>query len=286
VGGSVRDILLGKQPKDYDFTTQLLPEIVEQKIREFGKKPYLVGKKFGTIGLKLDSNYLEITTMRSEKYLENSRKPAVNFVSELKEDLKRRDFTINSMAMSVDGQIVDYFGGKQDLENKILRCVGVPKERFMEDPLRILRAIRFASSYNLIIETETWKYLCQLKYELFRISKERWVLELDKILGQKNPTRGLELLVKSGVLQVMIPELMPQTNSWDKVYELVSSFENLDARWSALFCNLGFLFVAKDAEKDFSFIVGAEMSLKISNYLKFSNARKSLIFETIKANRN
>jgi tRNA nucleotidyltransferase/poly(A) polymerase len=104
-------------------------------------------------------------------------------------------------------------------------------------------------------------------------------------LGQKDPTRGLELLVKSGVLQVMIPELMPQTNSWDKVYELVSSFENLDARWSALLCNIGLSFIQKDDNK-YGFLMGAEMSLKISNYLKFSNARKSLIFETIKANRN
>ena len=306
VGGSVRDILLGQIPKDFDFTTSLFPEIVEQKIRDVGKKPYLIGKKFGTIGLKLGSEYVEITTMRGEEYdqqtknsLSKSRKPTVNFVTNLKEDLSRRDFTINALAMSINGEIIDYFGGKTDLENKILKCVGVPKQRFKEDPLRILRAIRFAGKLNLEIEVKTWEYICKMKWELFRISKERWVGEIDKILGEENPINGLNLLMKSGVLGVIVPELILQKNYeqnspwhdfdlWTHTCKVVGNVpkENLDLRWSALLHDIAKPFTRTENLKGHSNyinhdILGAEMSLKVSAYFKFSNARRDYIFETI-----
>jgi tRNA nucleotidyltransferase (CCA-adding enzyme) len=312
VGGSVRDHLLGLEPKDYDFATALLPDEVEARIIASGRKAYTLGKKFGTIGMKIKLDdgryeYVEITTYRGEEYdqltkntLARSRKPTVNFIKDIAQDLSRRDFTINALAMDKNGNIKDYFGGKDDLTNKILRCVGVPKQRFKEDPLRILRAIRFATKYNLEIEPKTWEYICKMKFELLRVSKERWVIELDKILGFENVKVGLNLLMDSGILGVIIPELALQKNYdqntlwhdftlWDHTCRVVKNCpaDNLDLRWSALLHDIAKLFTRTENPKGHSNylnhdILGAEMSLKVSDYLKFSNSRKDFIYDTIK----
>jgi tRNA nucleotidyltransferase (CCA-adding enzyme) len=311
VGGSVRDHLLGKEPKDYDFATALLPDEVETRIVASGRKAYTLGKKFGTIGMKFKLEngkyeYLEITTYRGEEYdqltkatLARSRKPTVNFITDIAQDLSRRDFTINALAMDVYGKIRDYHSGQEDLQNKILRCVGIPKQRFKEDPLRILRAIRFATKYNLEIEPKTWEYICKMKFELLRVSKERWVIELDKILGFDNVKIGLNLLMDSGILGVIIPELTLQKdynqNSpwhdftlWEHTCRLVENCpkDNLDLRWSALLHDIAKPFTRTENPKGHSNylnhdILGAQMSLKVSDYLKLSKARKEFIFETI-----
>ena len=312
VGGSVRDHLLGIEPKDYDFATALLPNEVEARIITSGCKAYTIGKKFGTIGMKLKLEdgkyeYVEITTYRGEQYdqptkstLARSRKPTVNFITDLQGDLSRRDFTINALAMDKNGNIKDYFGGKQDLENKILRCVGIPKQRFKEDPLRILRAIRFATNYNLQIEAKTWNCVCKMKFELLRVSKERWVIELDKILGYCKVKAGLNLLIDSGILGVIIPELGLQKdynqNSpwhdftlWDHTCNVVKNcpVDNIDLRWSALLHDIAKPFTRTENPKGHSNylnhdILGAEMSLKVCDYLKFSKVRKQFIHDTIR----
>ncbi len=311
VGGCVRDNLLGLKPKDYDLTTALTPDEVEAKIIASGHKAYCIGKKFGTIGvkLKLDDGkyeYVEITTMRGEEYdqltksnLARSRKPTVNYITDLKEDLSRRDFTINAMAMNSNGNITDYFGGLDDLQNKILRTVGNPKQRFKEDPLRILRAIRFAAKYNFEIEPKTWECICKMKFELLRVSKKRWVIELDKILGFDNVKVGLNLLMDSGILGVIIPELTLQKNYnqnspwhdftlWNHTCNVVYNCpkDNLDLRWSALLHDIAKPFTRTENSKGHSNylnhdILGAEISLKVSDYLKFSNTRKDFIHDTI-----
>ena len=311
VGGSVRDHLLGHEPKDYDLATALLPDEVEARIVASGRKAYCIGKKFGTIGmkLKLENNqyeYVEVTTYRGEEYdqltkstLARSRKPTVNFIDDLKEDLSRRDFTINSLAMDKNYNIKDYFGGQQDLKDKTLRCVGIPKQRFKEDPLRILRAIRFGTKYDLEIEAKTWEYVCKMKFELLRVSKERWVIELDKILGFENIKVGLNLLMNSGILSVIIPEIALQKdynqNSpwhdftlWEHTCNVVENCpaNNLDLRWSALLHDIAKPFTRTENLKGHSNyinheLLGAEMSLKVSNYLKFSNTRKEFIYDTI-----
>jgi tRNA nucleotidyltransferase (CCA-adding enzyme) len=311
VGGCVRDFLLGNQPKDYDLTTALTPDEVESKILAANQKAYCIGKKFGTIGMKIQwqpksFEYVEISTMRGEEYdqltkdnLARSRKPTVNFITDLKEDLSRRDFTINSMAMDSNGKIIDNYDGQQDLQNRILRTVGNPKQRFKEDPLRILRAIRFATKYNLEIEAKTWEYICKMKFELLRVSKERWVIELDKILGFDNVKVGLNLLMDSGILGVIIPELTLQKNYkqnspwhdftlWDHTCNVVDNCpaDNLGLRWSALLHDIAKPFTRTENPKGHSNylnhdILGAEMSLKVSDYLKFSNPRKEFIFENI-----
>jgi tRNA nucleotidyltransferase (CCA-adding enzyme) len=311
VGGCVRDQLLGLQPKDFDFTTALTPDEVEARIIASGRKAYALGKKFGTIGMKIEVEpkqyeYVEITTMRGEEYdqvtkntLARSRKPTVNFITNIADDLSRRDFTINSLAMDIDGNIKDYCDGQSDIQNKILKCVGIPKQRFKEDPLRILRAIRLATKYNLDIETKTWEYVCKMKFEILRVSRERWVIELDKILGLDNVKVGLNLLMDSGILGVIIPELTLQKNYdqnspwhdftlWDHTCNVVENCpaDNLDLRWSALLHDIAKPFTRIQNPKGHSNylnhdILGAEMSLKVSDYLKFSKARKEFIFETI-----
>ena len=153
VGGCVRDSWLGKVPKDYDFTTPFTPEEIEKKIKKAGRKTYLTGKKFGTLGVKIDGQVVEITTFRQEKYRSGSRKPNVVFVKDITADLSRRDFTINAMARR-NNKLIDPFNGKDDLDNKIIKCVGKPNERFKEDPLRMLRAGRFASQLNFTIDEE------------------------------------------------------------------------------------------------------------------------------------
>ena len=143
VGGSVRDRLLGQEPKDYDFATPLTPDEIEAVVRAHGRKPYLVGKRFGTVGFKVDGHMVEVTTFRSEKYKSGSRKPEVAFVTDINADLSRRDFTINAIALLPDGSLCDPHGGTEDIRKHVVRCVGKPKDRFTEDPLRLLRMCRF-----------------------------------------------------------------------------------------------------------------------------------------------
>jgi tRNA nucleotidyltransferase (CCA-adding enzyme) len=303
VGGAVRDILLGKEPKDWDFTTPVSPEVVEQKIINIGKRPYLLGKKFGTIGFKMElegkSQLVEITTFRAEKYTQGSRKPEVVFTDNLSLDLNRRDFSINALALNSKGKLYDNWGGQQDLQDKIIRAVDNPKIRFNEDPLRILRALRFATILDFEIEELTWEKLCKMKYSIFDISKERWVMELDKILSAKNVEKGLDLLMDSGVLGVIMPELSLQKNYnqnsphhdfdlWTHTKKVLSgvSAEDLNLRWTALLHDIAKPFTRTENKNGNSNylnhdILGSQMALKVCNYLKFSNDRTKFITENI-----
>jgi tRNA nucleotidyltransferase/poly(A) polymerase len=183
VGGAVRDELIGKSIQDYDFATALPAEDVETLLQIAGYKVYVIGKKFGTIGTNitvLDKKYfIEITTFRTEQYNPNSRKPEVEFTPSLEEDLARRDFTINALAKDNLGNIIDLFDGQKDIENRLVRSVGNPLERFNEDPLRILRAIRFASTLDFDIDSQTSIAITEMSERLLDISKERIVKELD-----------------------------------------------------------------------------------------------------------
>lgn len=305
VGGAVRDLLLGKNIKDWDFATPATPDQIENALRKAGKKPYLIGKKFGTIGFKLEIDgkfeYIEITTFRTEIYQEKNRKPQVAFTDQIEIDLARRDFTINSLAMKSNGQIIDNWNGQKDLQSKIIKVVGSAKERFKEDPLRILRVLRIAASLDFEIEEKTWEKLCKMRFEILNISKERWVLEIDKILRLENEKleKGLDLLMESGIFGVIIPELTLQKNYnqnspyhdfdlWTHTKKVVCNvpFENLDLRWTALLHDIAKPFCRTENKNGHSNyinhdILGAEISLKVSNYLKFSNSRRDYIFENI-----
>jgi tRNA nucleotidyltransferase (CCA-adding enzyme) len=212
VGGSVRDTLLNKESKDYDFATAMLPDEVEAKVKAAGRRAYAVGKKFGTIGFKTpDGQYfIEVTTFRSEKYKDKDRKPIVEFSSDITADLSRRDFTINALAQRADGTIVDITNGVDDINNRIIRGVGNPTIRFKEDPLRMLRAARFASTLDFVIDVDTIKSAKKVSHRLMYISKERLTIELDKILMSDIPSIGLRYLDVMDLLKYIIPHLAIQ----------------------------------------------------------------------------
>lgn len=188
VGGCVRDTLLGKEPGDWDITTSARPEQVK---RVFGKT-IDTGLQHGTVTVMREHVGYEITTYRIDGEYEDGRHPKeVSFTSDLREDLRRRDFTINAMAYSHETGIVDIFGGMDDLKEGVIRCVGNPVERFTEDALRILRAIRFSAQLNFTIEEETYGALSVIAPNLANVSKERIQTELTKTLLSGHPERIL-----------------------------------------------------------------------------------------------
>jgi tRNA nucleotidyltransferase (CCA-adding enzyme) len=204
VGGCVRDILLNKNPKDYDITTSAKPE----EILCLFEKTIPTGIKHGTVTVVLNNNNYEVTTYRTEgNYLDNRHPSSVEFVTDIKEDLSRRDFTINALAYNNIIGLVDYFNGTQDLNNKIIKSVGDPNIRFQEDALRMLRAIRFSCQLDFRIEETTFKAIKSNKDLIKNISKERIRDELSNILISDNPSTGFELLSKSGLLEIILPEI-------------------------------------------------------------------------------
>jgi tRNA nucleotidyltransferase (CCA-adding enzyme) len=296
VGGSVRDKLLGKEPHDFDFASSLSPEEIEKAIRKAGRKPYLVGKRFGTIGMKIDGQMVEITTFRAEQYKEGSRKPEVSFVRDITADLSRRDFTINAIAIRGD-KIIDPFEGQQDLNKGIIRAVGQPSHRFKEDPLRMLRACRFASQLNFIIEEKTFEAIKQLNYKILEVSKERWMIELDKLLMTDKPTIGLNYLMESRLLNFMIPELALQYkyeqnnphheyDLWTHTLNVVENTpKDINLKWGAILHDVAKPYVRTDREDRSNYIkhdlLGKEIVIRLSRYLKWSNERTEIISDLV-----
>lgn len=196
VGGCVRDMLLGKTPNDFDLTTSALPE----EVMELFPKTVPTGIKHGTVTVIVDREPIEVTTFREEEgYSDNRRPDSVNFVRSLEKDLMRRDFTVNAMAYNDQKGLCDFYGGKQDLENKILRAVGSPAERFSEDALRILRLFRFSSQLDFSIEPKTKKAALQLQSGLKNISAERIFTELYKTASGINPSAVAPLIENGGL---------------------------------------------------------------------------------------
>jgi len=204
VGGCVRDILLGNLPKDYDITTSAKPEIT---ISLFNKT-IPTGLKHGTVTVLINNEPYEVTTYRTEgKYIDNRRPSSVNFVTDIKEDLSRRDFTINALAYNEKVGLIDYFNGTNDIKGKIIRCVGNADKRFKEDALRMLRAVRFSCQLNFDIEENTYTAI-KNNYKLIKnISSERIRDELCKILISENPSKGLEILRATKLLEIILPEI-------------------------------------------------------------------------------
>lgn len=186
VGGCVRDSLSGRQPEDWDITTSAKPE----QVKGIFNKTVDTGIKHGTVMVLVGHKGYEVTTYRIDGEYEDGRHPkSVEFTGNLLEDLKRRDFTINAMAYSDRDGLVDAFDGLKDLENRVLRCVGTPQDRFSEDALRILRAIRFSAQLNFIVEEETRAAISVIAPNIGKISKERIQAELTKLLLSPHPER-------------------------------------------------------------------------------------------------
>lgn len=192
VGGSVRDALLNRPIHDVDIATSSYPE----ETKRIFKRTVDIGIEHGTVLVLEEDGEYEITTFRTEDVYVAYRRPSqVNFVRSLDEDLKRRDFTVNAFALAPDGEIVDHFGGLDDLEHKILRAVGEPKERFNEDALRILRGLRFLASLDFTLEEKTFAAMKSHAHLLEKISIERSFIELDKLLVAPFWKKGLRAFV-------------------------------------------------------------------------------------------
>ncbi|HSQ88440.1 CCA tRNA nucleotidyltransferase [Romboutsia sp.] len=232
VGGCVRDSILGIKPNDYDITTNAKPDEVIEIFKDY--KIIDNGIKHGTIGLIIDKDIYEITTYRIESEYEGNRRPKdVKFTSNIIEDLKRRDFTINSIAYNYKRGLIDVFDGMNDIHRKVVKTVGDPDERFNEDGLRIVRAIRFSSKLGFDIESKTLKSIYKNSYIVKEISKERITDEVNKIILSKNPQQII-LLYTTGILQSLGIYCDLNGNEYNmlKKYSeiLVQCSENLEER--------------------------------------------------------
>lgn len=202
VGGCVRDLILDREPNDYDITTNARPDVVASLF----DKVILTGIKHGTVTVVINKENYEVTTYRSDGEYEDSRHPEkVEFVNDIKEDLSRRDFTINAMAYNKKNGLIDYFNGIDDLNNKVIRTVGNPEKRFKEDALRMLRALRFAVQLDFEIDESILKSIKNLASNMKKISKERIREEFNKII-LKNP-RGIDYLGQCRLLSYVSDEL-------------------------------------------------------------------------------
>jgi poly(A) polymerase len=208
VGGSVRDALLGHLGDDLDFATDARPDRTLALVKGWAEATWTTGAEFGTIGCARRGLRLEITTYRAEAYDRVTRNPIVRYGDSLIDDLRRRDFTVNAMAVSVPGhQFTDPYGGLADLATRSLKTPGTPEESFADDPLRMLRAARFASKLKFAVAPEVVAAMRAMATDLGRITAERIRDEFSKLLCGADPVTGLRLLVDTGLADVFVPEL-------------------------------------------------------------------------------
>lgn len=300
VGGALRDRLMG-QPRpspDLDYTTDALPDEVEAIGRELGLNVVTVGKRFGTIGVQVDGAWWEITSFRGESYSDGGRWPDVTFGSSIEEDLARRDFTVNAVAEdTATGQLLDPYDGAADIERRLIRAVGDPPARYGEDPLRILRGLRFASQLDFEVEESTLAGMAETVDLLRTLSQERVTAELDRLLAGVAPGRGLELLRETGALEWVLPELSPMVgceqnrfHRFDVWGHTVATVEAIATeagnrrlrRWSALLHDLGkpgVRHVKKNGEWGFyrHETVGAELAAGLLQRMKMNHQEAAAI---------
>jgi poly(A) polymerase/tRNA nucleotidyltransferase (CCA-adding enzyme) len=293
VGGCVRDMLIGKTPKDWDLTTNAHPEQIQALFEE---DETFCNNDFGTVGVKNEDTedetlkVIEVTPYRTEGTYSDSRRPdKVEFGATLEEDLKRRDFTINAIAYRItDESTVDLFGGEEDIKKKRLKTVGNPDERFTEDALRMMRAVRLAAQLNFAIESETMTSITKNSAQLERIAIERIADEFLKILATDTPMQGIVFLERFGMIDYILPEIKEAIgceqggiHAFDVYEHLLRTLQgaadkgfSLELRMAALLHDIG-----KPAtrtiggkNKEYSFfgheVVGARMTRKIMKRLK------------------
>lgn len=287
VGGCVRDSLLGKNPTDWDLCTSAKPE--EVKACFSGVYRVLdTGLKHGTVTVLADKETYEITTFRQElDYADHRRPQQVQFVSSVEEDLARRDFTINAMTMDVDGTIVDPFGGQQDLQDGILRCVGEPEKRFEEDGLRILRLVRFAATLGFSVEESTKKAAMEKRHILRWVAAERSIKELNAMLcgGYAAP-----VVAEYGlVLACLMPQIEPALTHpysedktlWEHAADTLSDAEqNPLVRWAMLLRDVGKPYCGEGYRGHAE--VSAQLAQEILHGLKLDKAGRNTICQLIR----
>lgn len=295
VGGAVRDLILGREVKDWDFTTNLKPEEV-QKI--FPKNSFY-NNKFGTISIVYDEDIFEVTTFRTERGYSDARHPdEIKWGETLEEDLQRRDFTINAMAVDANGEIIDLYDGQKDLENRIIRTVGNPDERFGEDALRMMRAIRIASQIGFLIEEKTFESIQKNATSIQKIAGERIRDELFKILVSPTPSQGITLLKNSGLLKEIIPELLDGYGMTQKGHHIddvwTHNLKTLDncssnnpvTKLAALLHDVGKPKSMRGEGQNRTFhnheIIGSRMAVEIGKRLRLSKKELEQLFKLVR----
>lgn len=236
VGGSVRDALLGRKSNDLDFTTNALPHESEQILRAWGEQFWDPGAEYGTVCAVKDGQEVQITTFRKDTYDPDSRKPEVEFGDNIWDDLTRRDFRVNAMAIEIlpDGRKVLYAlpGAQDDLENGLLTTPLDPATTFAEDPLRMIRAARFVSQLGFNVDVNTLAGIIEAAPQLAKVADERIIAELDKMLLGNSPYAGAKLLEVTGVTKHIVPEAVP----WPSMSKLPPG---LDVMWAAWLLQAG-----------------------------------------------
>ncbi len=287
VGGCVRDCILNKVPNDWDICTNCIPEKVIDIFKSFKVIP--TGLKHGTVTIVMNGENYEVTTYRIDgNYIDGRRPEEVEFTRDLKEDLKRRDFTINAMAYNNRSGLIDYYGGLDDILNKKIRCVGNPLDRFREDYLRMLRAIRFSTQLEYDLDTDTFNAIENLSQNIKHISAERIREEINKILISNIPSKGFELLNTTGMLKHILPELekcvgFDQHNPhhdkdiFNHILNVMDHVENdLILRLSALFHDIGKAETFTLDDKGIGHfykhnLISSEIAHKVMKRLKYDN---------------
>ena len=283
VGGCVRDTMLGRIPMDWDITTSAKPE----QVKELFRHTIDTGIQHGTVTVMLEHEGFEVTTYRIDGEYEDARHPKeVQFTSNLLEDLKRRDFTINAMAYNDKDGLVDAFDGVGDLERGVIRCVGAAVERFAEDALRMLRAVRFASQLGFTIEDRTKEAIVSLAPNIAKVSAERIQIEMVKLLTSRHPEQ-LRAAYETGLTAVFLPEFdemmkTPQNNPHHKYnvgIHTIEAMKQIEAehiyRWTMLLHDVGKPTARVEGPDKDHFkmhpVIGEEMARKILRRLKFDN---------------
>lgn len=304
VGGCVRDLLIGKQPKDWDITTDAHPTEIESLFAET-----YINNDFGTVGVVNETEDLrlkvvEVTPYRTESEYSDARRPdSVEFGVSLNEDLKRRDFTVNAIAYRLkDESVVDLFGGEEDIGHKRLKAVGNPTERFAEDALRMMRAVRLAVELGFVIDGETMTAILENAENLGRISKERIRDEFTKMLESKQPMQGIIFLEKLGLLPYVAPDLLRgigveqnQAHAFDVYEHLLRTMQHaadkdweFDIRLAGLFHDISKPETRRWSKEknDWTFhgheVVGAKVAKKALQEMKFSRERIERIVTLIR----
>ena len=285
-GGCVRDFLMHKTPEDYDIATTATPDQVEKIFR----KTIPVGKQFGVMVVVEDPHNFEVATFRKEGGYHDGRHPTEVSFTIPEQDALRRDFTVNGLFFDpLQNKVIDYVDGQKDIQKKIIRAIGDPEKRFEEDKLRLLRAIRFASTLNFEMETGTWKAVCRKAEEIKQVSPERIRDEMAKIFTRPGAARGFQLLSESGLMKEVLPEVEamkgvaqqpdfhPEGDVFVHTRLLLEKLKNpsLTLALGALFHDVGkpVTFQIKDGKIKFyeHAPIGARMTREIMKRLRFSN---------------
>lgn len=303
VGGAIRDILLGLKPKDVDFTTNLPYETLKNLFSEYNPKE--TGKSFGVLRIRVNDIDYEIAKFREDNYEDKNglkiipEEEKVTFIDDIKNDLARRDFTINAMAYNEIDGIIDLYGGQKDIENKIINFVGNAEERIIEDPLRVLRAFRFMSRLNFSLSENTIEAIKKQKSLLNGIPKERITMEFSKLLLGENIKNTLTLMKNTGILEIIIPEFKATYNFdqcnphhnldlFNHIISVVSKVSaDLELRYTALLHDIAKPVVQTFDEKGIAHyktheIVGVDMARDILTRLKLPVKLIDTVVEIIK----